>query len=75
MPVMCLSATQTQVPTIFLDSLSLILNRTNCIKGAVPCHLVDFSDVTTARQFHVKVENLYYEYLQHQCNRVSSYFG
>ena len=71
MLVMCHSATQMLVCIINNNAES----HTNFIKGAVPCHLVDFSDVTTARQFHIKVENLYYEYLQHQCNRVSNLYS
>jgi len=37
--------------------------------GAPPCELLDFSDVTTARQFHVKMEKLYWQFLKHHCNR------
>ena len=40
--------------------------------GIVPCDMVDFSDVTTARQFHLKVEKLYHDYLTKHCNDVSS---
>ena len=36
--------------------------------GAVPCMYVDFSEVTTARQFHVKMENLFNKWLRHHCN-------
>ena len=40
--------------------------------GIVPCDMVDFSGVTTARQFHLKVEKLYHNYLTKHCNNVSS---
>merc|ERR1712176_143984 len=36
--------------------------------GAVPCHLLDFSNVSTARQFHHKIEKLYKDYLSKHCN-------
>merc|ERR1712176_114588 len=36
--------------------------------GAVPCHLLDFSNVNTARQFHHKIEKLYKDYLSKHCN-------
>jgi len=36
--------------------------------GIVPCDMVDFSGVTTARQFHLKVEKLYHDYLTKHCN-------
>ena len=38
------------------------------IAGAVPCHFLDFSDVTTARQFHWKMEVLFEEWLKKHCN-------
>merc|ERR1712113_432053 len=37
--------------------------------GIVPCDMVDFSGVTTARQFHLKVEKLYHDYLKKHCNQ------
>ena len=38
------------------------------IAGAVPCDLVDFSGVTTAREFHYKMEKLFHDYLKKHCN-------
>ena len=37
--------------------------------GAPPCHFLDFSEVTTARQFHVKMEELYSKFLKFHCNK------
>merc|ERR1719356_2298231 len=37
--------------------------------GIVPCNMVDFSGVTTAREFHLKVEKLYHDYLKKHCNQ------
>ena len=39
--------------------------------GIVPCNMVDFSGVTTARDFHLKVEKLYHDYLKKHCNQVN----
>jgi hypothetical protein len=36
--------------------------------GAPPCHLLDFSEVTTARQFHSKMEILFNQWLKKHCN-------
>merc|ERR1719277_1824553 len=37
--------------------------------GIVPCNMVDFSGVTTAREFHLKIEKLYHDYLVDHCNQ------
>ena len=37
--------------------------------GAVPCEYINFHGVTTAREFHLKVEKLYHDYLKKLCNK------
>ena len=37
--------------------------------GAPSCEYLDFSHVTTARDFQHKMEHLYYGWLKHQCNK------
>merc|ERR1712176_539320 len=37
--------------------------------GIVPCNMVDFSGVTTAREFLLKIEKLYHDYLVDHCNQ------
>jgi len=39
------------------------------VAGAVPCHYIDFSGVTSARTFHLKVEKLYHDFLKQHCNK------
>jgi hypothetical protein len=36
--------------------------------GIVPCHLIDFHDVTTAMQFYWKLVALYQQHLKNHCN-------
>ena len=37
--------------------------------GAPPCHLINFSKISTAREFHLKMENLYFQWLKLHCNQ------
>merc|ERR1719361_291724 len=39
------------------------------IAGAVPCELINFHGITTARAFHLKIETLYHEFLKKHCNK------
>jgi len=39
------------------------------IAGAVPCKYIDFSGITTARQFHHRIVDLYHGFLKQHCNK------
>merc|ERR1711920_328544 len=39
------------------------------IAGAVPCKYIDFTGITSARQFHHRIVDLYHNFLKQHCNK------
>ena len=40
----------------------------DALAGAPPCYYLDFSGIYTARQFHIRMEELYHYWLKKHCN-------
>ena len=52
-----------------LPSYDRDVPKCNPEAGAPPCRFLDFTGITTARQFHIRMEELYHYWMKEKCNK------